>query len=241
MMTGEANTLIRLHLGCGLITPPGWVNVDGSWNARLAKHPVLRRMLHVLHLTSADKIGVEWNPNVFIHDVRRPLPFKNSSAITVYSSHLLEHLYFDEGQRLIRECFRVLAEGGVLRMVVPDLRTIVQEYLGERPFGEPSNGDRRNRPADRVNERLLMRPPAPPSENVFYQIYSSWKNFHAHKWMYDADSLKFHLEAAGFIDVQQMGLHQSRIEGIEQVEDSSRVLNGEGICVEGIKPRSAGQ
>ena len=231
-----SSDLIRVHLGCGLITPPGWVNVDGSWNARLAKYPILRRMLHLLRVTSSDKIEVHWNPNVFIHDVRRRLPFRDSSASTVYSSHLFEHLYFEESQQLMRECFRVLTEGGVLRVVVPDLRSIVLEYLGERQIGKPSSSDAQLCPADRLNHRLLMRSPAPPMGNLFYRLYSSWKDFHAHKWMYDADSLMHLMKSAGFTEVQQMPPHESRIESIEQVEDPSRVLNGEGICVEGIKP-----
>ncbi len=235
-MKQDENALIRVNLGCGLITPSKWVNVDASWNARLAKHPALRRALHMLHMIEADKINVPWNSKVLIHDLRKPLPFRDCSASTVYSSHVLEHMYFEEGQQLIRECFRVLAEGGVLRFVVPDLHTIIKEYLGENPFREPSNTAQRLPPADRVNQRLLMRPQAPQSSNFFYRLYSSWMDFHSHKWMYDAYSLKHHFEAAGFVDVQEMDLHRSRISDIEQVEDPSRVLEGEGICIEGVKP-----
>jgi len=59
----------------------------------------------------SSQIKVPWNPEILIHDLRTPLPFRDGSASTVYSSHLLEHLYFEEGQRLIRETHRVLAEG----------------------------------------------------------------------------------------------------------------------------------
>jgi hypothetical protein len=53
--------------------------------------------------------------------------------------------------------------------------------------------------------------------------------------MYDANSLIHHMESAGFVEVRRMALHESRIDDIEQIEDPSRVLKGEGICVEGIK------
>lgn len=226
----------RLHLGCGLTTPSGWINIDGSWNARLAKHPALRRIAHSLHLISADKLSVPWNSAIFIHDVRNPLPFPADSAEVVYSSHLLEHLYFEEAGELVRECFRVLAPGGVLRIVVPDLRAIIREYLGDGRIGGPSAESDALRPADRLNHRLLMRPPAPPKANCLYRVYTAWKDFHQHKWMYDADSLKALFESSGFTAVQEMSLHQSRITDIENVEQPSRIANGEGICVEGVKP-----
>ncbi|MHB8411006.1 MAG: class I SAM-dependent methyltransferase [Candidatus Acidiferrales bacterium] len=226
----------RLHLGCGLTTPDGWINIDGSWNARLAKHPVLRRIAHSLHLVSTDKLSVPWNSAIFIHDVRKPLPFPANSAEVIYSSHLLEHLYFEEAGELVCECFRVLTAGGVLRMVVPDLRAIVREYLGEGRIGEPSIEPEALQPADRLNHRLLMRPPAPSKANSLYRIYTALKDFHQHKWMYDADSLKALFESAGFGGVEEMSLHQSRIADIEDVEQPSRVANGEGFCIEGVKP-----
>lgn len=235
----QRKELIRLNLGCGLLTSPGWVNLDGSWNARLAKHPVLRRALSFLHILPPDKMNIPWPSTIFLHDVRKPLPFPGASASAVYSSHMLEHLYFEEGRRLIQESFRVLAPGGILRVVVPDLHAIVREYLGERPFGPLSRELESLPAADRLNQRLLMRWPAPSSRNVLYRIYDAWQDFHSHKWMYDFDSLAFLLTSVGFVEIQRRDCHDSRISAIHEVEDKSRLLNGAGICVEGRKPASA--
>lgn len=226
---------IRLNLGCGLLAPQGWVNVDGSWNARLAKHTFVRRMLSSLHILPPGKKEVPWSSSIFIHDVRKPLPFPDGSATAIYASHVLEHLYFQEARKLLLESFRVLATGGVLRVVVPDLKAIVEEYLGERPFGSLSGGMAALRPADRFNQRLLMRASEPPS-SLPYRIYEAWQDFHSHKWMYDRDSLAVLFQWAGFVNVQPKECHVSCIDNIQAVEDKSRVLNGAGICVEGIKP-----
>jgi len=227
----------RVHLGCGLTTPAGWINVDGSWNARLAKHPCLRRALHALRILPGEKFAVPWRSDILIHDVRKPLPFPDSSVGEIYSSHMLEHLYFEEAKRLLEECFRILQAGGVLRMVVPDLRAFITEYLGEKPVGDSSGERAPVTPADRLNERLLLRPAARGSGGLL-GIYAALKDFHSHKWMYDADSLAAHFQRAGFAEVQAMPFQDSRIHGIEEVEQASRVLNGEGICVEGVKPGS---
>jgi predicted SAM-dependent methyltransferase len=229
---------VRLNLGCGLQTPEGWINVDGSWNARLAKHPFLRRLLTSMHFLAKDKSEIPWSSKVFIHDIRKPLPFPDGSASAIYASHVLEHLYHEDAKRLIREAFRVLRSGGVLRVVVPDLSAIVQEYLGGRPFGQLSGEFGSLNPADRVNHRLLMHWPTPASGNLIYRIYSSWHDFHTHKWMYDSDSLVALFQAAGFAEAERKGCRESRIEDVDKVEEESRILNGAGVCVEGVKPVS---
>lgn len=214
--------------------------MDGSWNARLAKHPLIRRALSSLGVLPPGKMEIPWSSEIFIHDVRRPLPFPDGSAAAIYASHVFEHLYFQEARTLIVESFRVLANGGVLRVVVPDLQAIVGEYLGERPFGPLSAELEALPPADRFNQRLLMRAPTPPTSNLFYRVYDAWQEFHSHKWMYDTDSLSAMFRWAGFADVQPKECHVSRIDDIQTVEDKSRVLNGAGICVEGIKPPAEG-
>src|SRR5439155_19849097 len=140
---------------------------------------------------------VPWDSNVLIHDVRKPLPFANDSASAIYASHILEHLYLEKGRALLGECLRVLAGGGVLRIVVPDVHSIVREYLGERPFGKLPNDLESEQAADRMNRRLLLRSPAPASGGALYQIYSVRKDFHSHTWMYDLESLAFHFRPRG--------------------------------------------
>jgi ubiquinone/menaquinone biosynthesis C-methylase UbiE len=232
----DAKELLRLNLGCGLQTPDGWVNVDGSWNARLAKRPFLRRLLTSMHFIAKDKSDIPWSSKIFIHDIRKPLPFPDGSASAIYASHVFEHLYFEEGKRLIREAYRVLGSSGILRVVVPDLNAIVREYLGERPFGELSTEFGSLRPADRVNYRLLMHWPNRPAGNLLYRVYNSWQDFHSHKWMYDSDSLIALVQAAGFSEAHRRDCYQSRIDDIHRVEEKSRILNGGGVCVEAVKP-----
>jgi Uncharacterized protein conserved in bacteria len=222
----------KLHLGCGLNTHEGWINLDGSWNAWLANYPIVRRIVKTLHLMPLSQLEIPWSSNILIHDLRKPLPFLNSSLCAIYASHLLEHLYLEEAKHLLKECFRVLQPNGVLRMVVPDLKAIILEYIGEKPYDKVEAINR----ADRLNYKLHLRTPESLSGNIFYRIYKSLKDFHSHKWMYDIDSLSWYFGQAGFVDVREMRFHQSRIEGIENLERADRVLDGEGICIEGAKP-----
>ena len=226
---------LKLHLGCGLNVVEGWVNIDGSWNARLAKYPRLRRALAMARVIPRESAKVEWRGDLRILDVRDPLPFATNSCDAIYASHLLEHLFLDDALKLLRECFRVLHPGGTLRLVVPDLRAIVREYYGERVFYN-SDEFAPMPAADRLTRRLLVRGPSPPRGNTLMRVYAALKDFQTHKWMYDAESLVAHVRSAGFDEVAERGFRESRIADIDRLEHPGRVLQGEGVCVEGVKP-----
>lgn len=92
---------LRLNLGCGVRYRPDWTNVD---------------------LFSDD-------PAVLRVDLRQRFPLADNRFAAVYHSHVLEHLERAVGQAMLNECFRVLAPGGILRVVVPDLETLSRWYL----------------------------------------------------------------------------------------------------------------
>lgn len=226
----------RINLGSWKHAPESWINVDGSWNAWLSKRPRLRRLAGKVGALPDSTREDAWPRNVVVHDLRRGLPFPDGYAAAVYGSHVLEHLYLADAERLLEECFRVLRPGGVARFVVPDLRAVVEEYLGKARFPESDSKSAVSPPADRLNERLAFRERRPPGGNPAYRAYTALKDFHSHKWMYDAESLTARLEAAGFADVEERGYLDSRIEGIEEVELRTRVIDECGICLEGVKP-----
>jgi len=234
-MDSDLKKLPRVNLGCGPNASENWVNVDGSWNAWLANRPTLRKSLTALGAISREQYGNAWKVRPLVHDLTKTLPFEDNTVSAIYGAHVLEHLYLTDARRLLSECRRVLQPGGTIRMVVPDLRAFVEHYLQKKNGGNGRSSEQLQA-ADKLNERLGFRSPAPPSGNFVFKLYSLWKDFHHHKWMYDSDSLTRYLQEAGFTAVSAKGYLQSEIPGIAEVEEADRILGQAGICIEGRKP-----
>jgi len=92
-----------LNLGCGANFHPKWENYD---------------------FTPA-KCGVRQI------DLGRPLLLPQAAYEACYMSHVLEHIPRQRVPQLLAEIFIVLAPGGIVRIVVPDLETIARLYLSE--------------------------------------------------------------------------------------------------------------
>ena len=226
----------KLHLGCGLVAPKGWMNLDGSLNVTISQHKWLRSTLSALHLLPRSMATVSYPANVRRIDIAKRLPFPDGSFDAVFSSHTLEHLYLSQTRSLLRECLRVLRPGGVVRHVVPDLGALCEEYFGNRKIDW-------NRPdkmpacrADRMNLRLLMREPVPGARTLAGRINERLFDFHSHKWMFDEESLTYHMTESGFVNCRRRGHLDSEIPNIGDVELSTRVEGGQGLAIEGRKP-----
>jgi predicted SAM-dependent methyltransferase len=175
------NGIKAANLGCGSTCAPGWINVDNSPNARLSKYPILRRVLWKVHLLSDKHYAVNWPKSIIIHDLRKRLPFDDSSIDYVYTSHALEHLSVDDARRLMVDIYRVLKSGGVVRIVVPDLALGARRYLGALQVDASDS-----QAAARFLNWMQLNKPGSRDP---------------HLWMYDAPSLAAALTTAGFYKV----------------------------------------
>ena len=102
---------LRISLGCGQHTVPGWFCVDAK------QHPKADRPL--------DLLG----------DVKK-LPLPDECASDIIAIHLFEHLYRWECDEVIVEWKRLLRKGGTLTMEMPDLfkfcRNILEAKAGRK-------------------------------------------------------------------------------------------------------------
>jgi ubiquinone/menaquinone biosynthesis C-methylase UbiE len=223
----------HLHLGCGNTTPDGWLNVDGSWGARLHNHPMLLKVALAL---TGKKDGFAGARNIYGHNLVKPLPWPDNTFRAVYASHTLEHMYRDDVDRLLRECLRVLKPGGVARFVVPDLAPLIAGYTSGQFPAWLADHPPQTTNADSFVLGLLMRSAHRPRGNPINRLYEALNDFHSHKWMYNAESLAATLKRAGFVDITNPGFAHSRISNIAGIEQSSRVEHGAGVVAEGVKP-----
>ncbi|MFO7973258.1 MAG: class I SAM-dependent methyltransferase [Candidatus Hydrogenedentota bacterium] len=117
------------YLNFGAGNPvPGWVNLDASPFFRLP------RWMH----RCLGAAGVQRSKNFtrgfykhYRHQSGRRLPFVDDSFQVIYASHVLEHVPADALEGLFVEFHRILAPEGLLRVVVPDLRTNLITALEE--------------------------------------------------------------------------------------------------------------
>ena len=130
------NGLLKVHLGAFDQSVPGWMNTDITLHLFIARIPFLPLLLYLVRLMPRERYLQHKNQvfNRLKHvNLTRPLPFKDGSVIAFFSSHVMEHLFFDEVEKLITEMYRCLVPGGVCRVVVPDLERIMERYDGTDP------------------------------------------------------------------------------------------------------------
>lgn len=205
---------MKLHLGCGTHVVEGWINIDYSLGARLAKFPFLKPLLRKVGLFRND-----WDNRIKLHDLRRKLPFADHTVDCIYTSHTLEHLTRKDGLQLLSESYRVLKSGGIMRIVVPDLKAVVQHYI---------EGKIR---ADEFLDNLHVHY-VEDHDTRLKATLAPFVRF-PHQCMYDTPSLLQIMSSLGF-QARSMKPFESEIEDIHDIEIEGRTLDA--VIVEGKKP-----
>ncbi len=210
----------KLNLGCGPVQPEGWVNVDGSNRAWLAsKVNWLDSLLVAVKLFPK----TEFSKRTTVLNLLKGLPYASNSIAAIYAGELWEHLELKDAQKLTAECFRALAPGGVLRLVVPDGIEFWRKYLDI--FDSMMAMPREQRSCEPLRKHVAM---------YFRDICTRqiWLGSmgHVHKWQYDEIQLIKQMEQAGFFKVDRQPFHVSRIPDVHLVERSNFLI------VEGVKP-----
>lgn len=94
---------LRLQVGGGPNVLDGWLNTDlFPWRAPQG--------------------------GLFHLDATAPLPFPDGSLDRIFTEHMVEHLEYDVVVGFLRECRRVLAPGGRIRVCTPDLEVLCRLY-----------------------------------------------------------------------------------------------------------------
>src|SRR5579863_357329 len=82
----------KLQIGAGSANYPDWLNTD------IAPYP----------------------EDIYM-DATRHFPLPDGSFQYIFAEHVIEHLTYEQGLAMLRECHRVLAPGGKIRLATPNL------------------------------------------------------------------------------------------------------------------------
>jgi len=178
------NKPVKLHIGSGGHYLQGWINIDIN--------PKAKKELS--------------------HNVLNGIPFPDNSVNFIFNEHFIEHLSYEDGFRFLRESFRALSPGGVIRTAFPDIDTLIDAY--------------QNDTWRQMEWVKLIKAQWYPSG--CFMLNECIRENGLHKYMYGVSELKRRLIEAGFKEnnVSVCKVRQSAYDELQNVEkraDSSVV------------------
>jgi predicted SAM-dependent methyltransferase len=153
----EVGTPRLLNLGCGDTYLDGWVNAD---------------FFSLLHFWRRPRS--HWSL-----DLRYPFRCPPDHWDGILTEHVIEHFHPHEAAHVIREMFRTLRPGGLVRVIVPSLPKWIAAYQG----------------ASSAVEFARFR-----GAEVIWSLAQD----HGHRSVWDLPLLSGLLEEAGFVDVREV-------------------------------------
>lgn len=148
---------VNLHLGSGNNVIKGWINYD------------------IDPEKGAKKL-----------DLRKGLPHADNSVDLIFSEHVIEHFTKADGEKLLRECHRVLKKDGGLRIGWPGLEKLLKAYLLR-------NNAYKNHVTPHIKHNHFHT-----WDELFSDSLFSWE----HKYAYTSRHLKQLARFVGFRDVK---------------------------------------
>lgn len=193
----------KLQLGAGTNVLDGWLNTD--------REPIGKTVAYL--------------------DVSRTFPFGDEVFDYVLTEHQIEHVDYDEGCFMLRECARVMRRGAKIRISTPDLARLLALY---RPAESLTPIEARY--LEWIGAKFL---PGKPADAVF--VINNCMRFSGHQFLYDEATLAKTMREAGFDDVKRVPPNESEDAVLRGVDAHGRFIQDEEIntfesmVFEGIK------
>ena len=185
----------KLNLGCGGNLLNGYLNIgfeDGRPNSEIYLN----------------------------HDLSKGIPGNINTVDVIYNCHFLEHLEYRDAIYFLKNCFQVMKDGAIMRILVPDLELWCSKYLkSDRHF------------LDSYRNAYLQQDLYPTDASIFMGMLHN----HGHKMGWDFKTLAYWLGWAGFKSIRRTKYRESDLADISFLEPPNSGRELESLCVECYK------
>lgn len=189
------NTVRRLQIGAQSNSVDGWLNVDIEPKSRA----------------------------VAFMDATRPFPLADHTFDFIFTEHMVEHITFPEACFMLKECYRVLKPGGVIRVSTPNLGFLIDLYQNpEDPLHRSY--------IEQSTQRYFTQPTPAMDTVVINNFFRDW----GHRFIHDAKSLQYVLKQAGFSTITRCTVGESTHSALANLEQHDKEIGTDFNRLESI-------
>jgi predicted SAM-dependent methyltransferase len=175
----------------------GWIKDPGVIRSYLESHKVRKLQIGAGGQDAEGWLNSDYEPawqEVFL-DASARFPVPDASFHYVYAEQMIEHVPWEGGLAMLRECHRTMVQGGKLRLTTPDLAKLASL------LSSPATPDVLRFMEGKVQAHHWPVTPIPAA----YIVNRQMRDF-GHVFLYDAPALRKTLELAGFRQITQLRL-----------------------------------
>lgn len=206
-------------------------------DTKIAASYFARREIHGLHIGCGqhlieDFLNADLSPmskDVFRLNATKTFPFNEASFDYIFSEHMIEHIPYSDGLRMLNECHRVLKKGGKIRISTPDLQSVSSLCKEELSTLQE----------DYIAWSVAQFAPYAPASDPAFVINNFFREW-GHQFIYARQTLISSLEQCGFVDVTTCRLSESSTPALRSLENEARMPLGflalETFTLEATKP-----
>lgn len=163
-------------------------------------------------------------------DARRPFRFPPNSIDYYHTEHMIEHIGYDDGRRMLDQMFLTLKPGGRIRIATPDLQKVLALNAAETGSA-----------AARYIRWARLQADRPTSSDRAAFAINTAMNGHGHRFVYDAATLTDALRETGFIEIRPFPVGESDDPLLRNLEQHGAILGDEfnrleTMVLEAMKP-----
>ena len=186
----RSNRTRMLHIGASNNILAGWLNTDIVLNHK-----------SVIYLNATGRF-----------------PFDDASFDYIFSEHMIEHLDYQAAQAMLKECFRVLKRGGLIRLATPDLQVLLALHNDVKTNAQV-------RYLDWMVSRCMPEVRTCKDVFVINNAFRAW----GHRFLYDQATLRHAVESQGFREPVLFKPGISEDPNLCELESHGREIQAEDI------------
>ena len=156
--------------------------------------------------------------NIVYLDAAKPFPLADQSFDYIFSEHMIEHVSYEDGLRMLKECRRVLKPGGKIRMTTPNLETFIGLFDTEK-------NDLQKGYMQWYTERYFPEGHEVRESFIINRCFHGWN----HQFVYDVATLRNSFEQSGFVEIKLCASGESDEEHFHALDTHGAVVGNEAF------------
>jgi predicted SAM-dependent methyltransferase len=190
------NKIYKLQIASGMNSIKGWLNTD------------IKPRKGIIYLNAYNK-----------------LPFDDNSFHYLFNEHFIEHIPYKIGEKLIRECYRILKPGGKIRISTPDLLFLIELYGHNKTKSQIEY-------IHWAADTMFLDDIKGNYEDTFVinNFFYNW----GHKFIYDEKVLIALLESSGFVNIIRYNVGESDDVNLKNLEHHGLIIGDEQNRIESM-------